>query len=168
MDIQIRRAEPADFEAMYEMYLDPGSYAGTLQPPFPSREGWKKRLAEFPESDLLLLAIVEGQVAGNAGLHAYPRPRRAHAMHVGITVRREFRNRGVGTALVKARVDAADDWLPVIRLELTVWTDNAPAIALYRKFGFEIEGTHKAYALRDGRYVDTYAMARIRAKPSPL
>ena len=37
---------------------------------------------------------------------------------------------------------------------------------LYRKFGFEIEGTHKAYALRDGRYVDTYAMARLRNKES--
>ena len=40
---------------------------------------------------------------------------------------------------------------PVLRIELTVYTDNAAAIALYRKFGFEIEGTHRAYALRDGR-----------------
>lgn len=26
------------------------------------------------------------------------------------------------------------------RVELTVYTDNAPALALYRKFGFETEG----------------------------
>jgi len=38
---------------------------------------------------------------------------------------------------------------------------------LYRKFGFETEGTHKAYALRDGAYVDPHFMARIRPKPLP-
>lgn len=52
----------------------------------------------------------------------------------------------------------------VFRLELTVFTDNERAIALYRKFGFEAEGTHRAYALRDGRYADVLAMARLRPK----
>jgi putative acetyltransferase len=55
----------------------------------------------------------------------------------------------------------------VSRIELTVFTDNERAIALYRKHGFEIEGTHRAYALRAGVYSDTYSMARIRAKPNP-
>jgi L-phenylalanine/L-methionine N-acetyltransferase len=55
----------------------------------------------------------------------------------------------------------------VIRLVLTVFTDNERAIALYRRFGFEIEGTHKAYAMRDGVYADTHFMARIRPKPAP-
>ena len=63
--------------------------------------------------------------------------------------------------------ELADGWLNVIRLELTVYTDNQRAIALYRKFGFETEGTHKAYALRAGRYVDALAMARIRLKQPP-
>ena len=45
-----------------------------------------------------------------------------------------------------------------------VYADNERAIALYRKFGFEAEGTHRAYALRDGRYVDALAMARLRPK----
>ncbi len=55
----------------------------------------------------------------------------------------------------------ADNWLNYTRLELTVYTDNAAALALYRKFGFEIEGTLKAYAFRDGRYIDAYTMARL-------
>jgi putative acetyltransferase len=67
-----------------------------------------------------------------------------------------------------ALLELADNWLNVIRLELTVFVDNERAIALYRKFGFEIEGTHRAYALRAGRYADTYAMARIKAKSSPV
>jgi hypothetical protein len=40
--------------------------------------------------------------------------------------------------------------------------DNAAAIALYEKFGFEIEGSHRRLAYRDGEYVDSYSMARVR------
>jgi putative acetyltransferase len=53
----------------------------------------------------------------------------------------------------------------VLRIELTVYDDNARAIALYRKFGFEIEGRHRGYALRDGRYVDALTMARLHPAP---
>jgi putative acetyltransferase len=78
-----------------------------------------------------------------------------------------WQGKGVGSALMSAMCELADGWLNVFRLELTVYTDNARAIALYRKFGFEIEGTHRAYALRAGRYVDSHSMARIRAKAPP-
>ncbi len=56
----------------------------------------------------------------------------------------------------------ADQWLNVLRLELTVYTDNEPALKLYRSFGFEIEGTLRAFAFRDGKFVDAYTMARLR------
>jgi putative acetyltransferase len=35
-------------------------------------------------------------------------------------------------------------------------------IALYERFGFEIEGTHRRYALREGGLVDVYSMARLK------
>lgn len=41
-------------------------------------------------------------------------------------------------------------------------SDNAAAIALYRKFGFREEGLMRGYAFRDGTYVDCLAMARLR------
>ena len=168
MDIEIRRAQPSDYEAFCRTYSDETSYSGTLQLPYPSVELWRKRLAEPSPSDFVLVAMVGAEMAGNAGLHqAHSSPRRAHAMTVGLCVRQDYHGKGVGSALMGALVDLADNWLNVFRLELTVFTDNERAIALYRKFGFEHEGTHRAFALRAGRYADVHAMARLRPKPAP-
>ena len=71
----------------------------------------------------------------------------------------------VGDLLMAAAIEQADRWLGVLRLELTVYADNTRAIALYRRHGFEMEGTLRAFALRDGVYVDAYAMARIHPRP---
>jgi putative acetyltransferase len=68
----------------------------------------------------------------------------------------------VGSALLEAVIELADKWLNLTRLEMEVYTDNEAAIALYKKFGFEIEGTLRKFAFRDGEYVDAYAMSRIR------
>ena len=54
---------------------------------------------------------------------------------------------------------------PSVEAWRTRLADNDAAIALYRKFGFEIEGTHRAYALRDGAYVDVHAMSRLHPNP---
>ena len=79
-----------------------------------------------------------------------------------MAVRDDWQGTGVGTALMEAALDLADNWLNLTRVELTVYTDNEAGIALYRKFGFEIEGTHRRFAFRGGEYVDAYSMARIR------
>jgi putative acetyltransferase len=161
--INIRHAEPGDYEAVRQVLMGPRAVWGTLQLPFPSAERWRKRLSE-PADDLInLLATVEGEVVGQLGLHSYPnRPRRRHAASLGMAVRDDWQGRGVGRALMQATVDLADRWLNLLRLELDVFTDNAPAIALYTKFGFVVEGTHARYAFRDGAYVDSHTMARLR------
>ena len=84
---------------------------------------------------------------------------------IGVSVGAAAQRQGVGTALMQALCDYADRWMGVLRIELTVYVDNAAAIALYRKFGFETEGRHRGYALRDGRYVDALAMARLHPSP---
>ena len=160
--IVVRRAEPGDAEAIHATFTGPRAIAGTLQLPYPSVEQWRKRLAEFPPGDHLLVATIAGEVVGNLGLHAASKsPRRKHVATIGMAVRDDRQGRGVGSALLLAAVELADGWLNYQRLELTAYVDNLAAVQLYRKFGFTIEGTARAYAFRDGAYVDAYWMARL-------
>jgi hypothetical protein len=69
MEITIRRADPGDFELVTRVFEDDSTTSGTLQTPYPSKERWKKLMAEPAEGDYLLLAFVDGHIAGLAGLH---------------------------------------------------------------------------------------------------
>lgn len=161
-EIVIRRAEPSDADAVVRILEGPRAIWGTLQLPYPSAQLWRKRL-ELSDENFLYVACIENEVVGQLGLHLNPlRPRRKHAASLGMVVRDDWQGRGVGTALMHAAVDLADKWLNLARLELEVYTDNAPAVRLYKKFGFEIEGTLKQHSFRDGVYVDSYYMARLR------
>jgi L-phenylalanine/L-methionine N-acetyltransferase len=163
MRIEVRRAEPGDYKAVQQVHAQPRAIWGTLQVPFPSEEVWKKRLTDAADEMYALVACVEGEVVAMAGLHLYPKsPRRRHVGYVGMAVHDKWHTRGIGTALMNAIIELADNWLNLARLELNVWTDNEPALRLYKKLGFEIEGTQRKYAFRDGAYVDAYAMARVR------
>jgi L-phenylalanine/L-methionine N-acetyltransferase len=165
MDVVVRRAEPGDHEAIARSFADESAYSGTLQLPMPSVEMWRKRMAEPAEGHYVFVACSGTEVVGHAGLHpAANSPRRSHAMMLGMAVPSAWQGKGVGKALMQTLCDFADGWLNVTRLELTVFADNERAIALYKKFGFEIEGTHRSYALRAGKYADTYSMGRVRWK----
>lgn len=165
--LQIRRAEPDDCAAIHEIFSCPKVFAGTLQLPYPSREQWRQRLAEPGDSTYNLVAVVGDRVVGMLDVHTFPnKPRRRHVGEIGMGVHDEWQGKGIGTALMRAGLDLADKWLNLTRLELEVYTDNEPAIRLYERFGFEREGTLRQHAFRDGRYVDSYMMARLRASGS--
>jgi putative acetyltransferase len=162
MNITIRHAEPSDYEALHAILSCPRVFAGTLHLPFQSVEQVRRRIAEPPTGFYSLVACVEGEVVGNLGLHTVDRPRRRHVGEIGMMVRDDWQGKGVGSALMAAMVGLADNWLNLVRIELTVYADNAAAVGLYQKFGFAIEGTLRRYAFRDGVYVDAYTMARVR------
>jgi len=162
MDIAIRKAEPSDAEAIWKCYTSPMVVRNTLQLPYRSLESVRELLTKSGEGQYTLVAVVDGEVVGVIGLHTSSRPRVNHRGEIGMMVRDDWQGKGVGKAMMQAVVDLADKWLNLTRIELTVFTDNEPAIALYRKFGFEIEGALRKYAFRDGEFVDAYAMARVK------
>jgi putative acetyltransferase len=168
----LRRARSSDAEAFVRMMEEPAVYAQLLQLPFPDVEAWRTRLssqaaaAAAQGSDLHLVAEVDGAVIASAGLSAVgTSPRRRHAMHLGMSVSLPWQGKGIGSALMAALCDYADNWLGVLRIELGVYADNERAQALYRRFGFELEGRQRAHALRNGQLVDTLMMARLHPDP---
>ncbi|MFO1270253.1 MAG: GNAT family N-acetyltransferase [Rubrivivax sp.] len=167
----VRRATPKDAAAFVQTMGDPEVLPNLLQVPHTSEEIWQQRLADNVtpgKADIVLVAEREGRVVGNAGLHPFPNLRRRHAAGLGIAVAREAQGQGVGHVLMQALCDFADNWAQLLRIELTVFADNERAIRLYRRFGFEHEGTHRGYALRAGRFVDVHCMARLHPQPPSI
>jgi putative acetyltransferase len=160
-DILIRAMEPGDLPDLTEAWNQPNAYAGTLQLPYTSLEARQQRHAASPPSATRLVAVIEGKAIGMIFLSRFEN-RRSHVGSLGMAVHDAYAGRGAGTALLAAVVSLADDWLNLKRLELGVYADNARAIALYERFGFEREGLQRAYAWRNGAYADSISMARLR------
>lgn len=144
------------------MQNQPQFRAGTLRPPYVKVQDVRKWLEAPTTNAVSLVAIMNSRVVGHAGFSQLL-GRRSHAASLGMGVHDSYQRRGIGRALLGELVAIADNWMNIKRLELTVYTDNTGAIALYESFGFEREGLHRAFAFRDGSFVDAYAMARIRA-----
>lgn len=167
IEVAVRRAEPADAAALHTTMSQPRAQAWTLQVPFPSVAEWEERMSDPPDGFRLLVACVgdaAGHVVGNLGLNVVDRPRRRHVASLGMAVHDDWTGRGVGTALMVAAMDLCDAWLQVTRVELEVFVDSGPALALYHRFGFEVEGTGRGSVFRDGAYVDTHDMARLHPR----
>lgn len=162
LEIKIRPVELADVNDLYEIHKGANNIAGTLQLPHTSLEFIRRRAENPPDGFYNLAAVCDEKVVGTLGLNTTSRPRRKHVGSIGMGVHDDYAGQGVGTALMAACIDMADNWLNLIRLELTVFHDNPAAIALYTKFDFVHEGRHVHYAFRNGSYVDSLAMARIR------
>jgi putative acetyltransferase len=161
-EVTIRALEMADWEDVAALFLAPICRWGTLQMPYQSCDEIKQKLENSPAGVHRLVAVVKDsqKVVGMIGLHTY-QGRRAHVGAIGMSVHDDYQNQGVGSKLMAAVMDLAENWLNLKRLELTVYTDNPKAIHLYEKYGFVIEGTLRQWALRDGAYIDAYTMARL-------
>ena len=165
-DILIRAAEPHDASAISALLGQTGTFEGTLQlpdMPVASRLDFHQRV---DPQGCKLVALAAGEVIGFAGLHVqHPTLRRSHVRALAIAVAPQGQGRGIGRTLMTRLLDWADNWSGVLRIELVVHAENDRAIALYRGLGFVEEGKHKAYALKNGRYVDSISMARLHPDP---
>jgi putative acetyltransferase len=159
-DVIIRAAKLSDAVQLTALVNMPLFRSGTLRPPFQSETETERHLASLGQ-DISIVAIFAERVVGNAGLRI-GNGRRSHAGSIGMGVADDMHGCGIGTKLLSALTDAADNWLNIRRLELTVYPDNDAAIRLYRKFGFENEGVLRAYAFRNGDYADVLTMARLK------
>jgi putative acetyltransferase len=162
-EIRIRAACPDDAADITGVATQPQVVWGTLQLPAQTVAGWRQRLeGNDPSNSYVLAAVVAGKVVGLASLHWGNRPRTRHVASLGMFVHDAYQGRGIGTRLMEALINAADHWLGLVRVELEVYPDNNRAVRLYERFGFQAEGQKRLNAWRDGRYVDSLVMGRLR------
>ncbi len=104
-----------------------------------------------------LVAVADAEVLGS--LHVL-RSRFGYG-EIGMAVAREWRRRGVGSALLAAAIEWAREQ-GLHKLSLSVFPHNAAAIALYRKFGFVEEGRRvKHFRRASGELWDAIEMGLL-------
>lgn len=120
-------------------------------------------LAHMVESDnsLFLLALATGEIVGQVELRGSQRRATRHVAILAISVRQDWRQRGVGTALMRHALDWARHSGTLARIELFVFARNIAAIRLYEKFGFQVEGRRRRAILCGGTYIDDLIMALL-------
>lgn len=161
--IGVRHAEASDADALHAIFTDPEVMHWLIDVPYAPQAQTRKHIVELPDGRYMLVAAEGESVVGALGFGALTAPRIRHVGRLGpIAVARAWHRRGVGSALMRAAIDLADNWLNLVRLELLVIDGNDAAIGLYRRCGFEIEGTLRSFGFQAGRYVDVHTMARLR------
>jgi putative acetyltransferase len=116
MNVTVRAAEPGDYAAVCETMSQPIAQANTLQLPMASLEMWRTRLSEFPAGSHMLVAVIDGKVVGNLGLHpAAKQIRRRHVGALGMAVHDAYHGKGVGSALMRAAIDWRCMWITMRR-----------------------------------------------------
>ena len=110
-------------------------------------------------NEVEILAIVDGKVAGTAGINAVGGCYKLqHRAEFGISIAKEFWGLGIGQALTAACIDCARK-AGYAQLELDVVADNASALALYKKFGFVEYGRNpKGFRSRNTGYQELVLM----------
>jgi len=111
-------------------------------------------------NSLQLIALVEESPIGFLAAMGGERNRLKHSALIALGVLRQYWSHGIASRMLSKVVA----WAPssgVKRLELTVHTTNHRAIALYQRFGFEVEGTRRCSLLVDGEFTDEYLMSHI-------
>ena len=109
------------------------------------------------------VAISNGKVVGWCDITSLHRPVFAHSGALGIGVLAPYRGQGIGEALMRKAIEKAKA-LGLTRTELTVRENNKPAISLYEKLGFVVEGLHRNAVRIGTEYENHISMALLFEK----
>ncbi len=163
--VTIREAVPADAERlltyMRQLLAEPEIDFILSAGEFTVSVEQERQLIEryaLLENYSFLLAEAEGRIIGVLHCQGGTLAATRHVTRLAISVRPEWRDRGVGARLMRA----AQAWARgagIVRVELEVFARNARAIHLYEKCGFQHEGRRQCAVYRYGQYHDLLLMA---------
>jgi RimJ/RimL family protein N-acetyltransferase len=160
--VTIREISQEDIESLHaclDSVARERKYLGFTQAA-PLEETRKSLMEDMERGVIRLIALGESKVIG----WCHIRPDRwegfTHTGWLGMGVLNKYRGQGIGSALLyQTLAEARNRGLE--RVELSVFASNLPAIHLYEKFKFEIEGRKKRARKLDGNYDDIIVMALI-------
>ncbi len=166
MEFNIRPINVGDGKGVNELRRMPGVFENILGIPSERIKRNEDFIVNMDANHHQFVAVSklennEEIIIGSAGLTVNANHRTRHSGSIGVMIHKDYQNKGVGTILMGALIDIADNWLMLVRIELTVFEDNERAIHLYEKFGFEKEGIKRLAGIRNGKYENEYLMARI-------
>lgn len=158
--VPIARHHLAGFHAAVDRVARERRHLAMLEAPSLPRT--RRFVLDSLKAGAVHFVAVQGQdeVIGWCDLRPKPTPSLRHSAVLGMGLVAPYRGMGVGARLLATTLEAAAR-AGMQRAELVVRADNAPAIALYRRFGFELEGTLRDYLRVDGVSHDALQMARL-------
>lgn len=157
----VRRADRDDAEAFAAVVAAVAEEDRWIaaQPPVDVDEFAARVRTALDEGELFWVLVDGERVVGTLGLHA---TRVAGVGSLGMCILEGRRGAGGGRQLmdaVLAHVRAAGE---LHKVELEVWPDNGRAIALYKAYGFEVEGLRRDhYRRNDGSLRSSLIMALL-------
>jgi ribosomal protein S18 acetylase RimI-like enzyme len=104
------------------------------------------------------VAVRDGEVIGWCDISPNNVEGFSHCGRLGMGLHRDFRRLGIGQKLIAQTMSRAKE-IGLERVELDVFASNTPAIKLYEKIGFVVEGIKKKACKIDGKYDDIVDMA---------
>lgn len=161
----LRNAEGTDAEGFLDYFIKAHGETDYLTT-YPDETGrdlseMSARLSAAAKSacDIELLAVVDGRIAGSAGINMIrSRDKTKHRAEFGISILRDYWELGIGNALTAACIECAKK-AGFLQLELDVVDKNESAIRLYRKHGFIEYGRNpRGFRTREGNWQELVLM----------
>ena len=105
------------------------------------------------QNTLFIACYVDGAIAGNCDITFKSGSKTSHRATVGIALQKKYWNIGIGSAMFKELMKAAEEHNGTEIVDLEMIEGNNRAKALYEKFGFKIISVKpKYFKLKNGAY----------------
>lgn len=120
-------------------------------------------LGDICERNHFFLATREGEreVAGLACLTVGKTPRTCYTGKLILIVRQTEYKYGLHRKLLERLLELADNWLKLVRTEITVTGDSEQYLRFFASYGFQVESVGAKSLYREGYFEDEYRLVRI-------
>ncbi len=166
MSYAIRQLQASDLELYRALRLEaleghPEAFASSAEDFVRKSDATVRQMLE---SLSVYGAVLDDKSLG--GMVAFMRAEPGKEYHRGwllqVYVQPAHRGSGMAEALMRHAIAHVPEG--VLQLHLGVWSENEPALRLYKRLGFEIYGTEPRYLFVNGRYIDEHLMVRFLDK----